>query len=121
MKDNSAKKTLRFRSFHNDNTYIGEAVVSCYRGTGITDEFGYKDSDEVDVTFISVFDEDTLEEVFPWNSPATKDRDLHLHFAAVSEYYDPTSSLKIFPGEEESYFDGLVSLGKFDDLGCLAA
>lgn len=107
--------TVRFRTSIEDESFIGEANIIITKGSGITDEFGYTDDDDVRVELDTIFSEDDGCEVFPYR-PGNYPLRSALEAAALDELYNPTQSLKIFPGEEEAYFDGLVSLGKFDGV-----
>jgi hypothetical protein len=117
QKENS--RTVRFRTTWCGSTYIGEATVTAYSGSGLTDDFGYTDDDDTSAELLEVWNEDAGTVVAPeflFAGPNLPFRRT-LEVAAYDEYYNPTSSMKVFPGEEEAYFDGLVSLGKFDHEG----
>ncbi len=115
--NNSTKNlsAIRFRALINGESFIGEANILITKGSGITDEYGYTDDDEVKVDLDTVFSEDDGCEVFPC-APGNYPLRCELERAALDEYYNPTSSMKIFPGEEGSHWDSMVSLGKLEDL-----
>lgn len=96
------KHTVRFRTLYNGFTYIGEAQVEITKGSGITDETGCTDSDEAIAELMEVWNEDVGIVISPAdlftseNAPFRRE----MEAAAFDEFYNPTSSDKSFPGEE---------------------
>ena len=96
------KHTVRFRTLYNGFTYVGEAQIECTKGTGITDEAGYTDEDEVCTELLEVWNEDVGIVISPAdlftgaNAPFRRE----MEAAALDELYNPTSSDKSFPVEE---------------------
>ena len=121
MKQAVKNSSVRFRCCFEGINYLGSAEVRTWTGNGMTDEFGYTDDDEVAVDLDTVYDEDLREEVFALGKRSNYPLRSALEAAALDEHYNPTSSMKIFPGEEEAYFDGMVSLGKWGEEGYLMA
>lgn len=108
-------ETIRFRHFTDaDQTFIGEATIDCYHGSNNVDEYGCADSDEVTVTLTTVFDEENGQEIYPYSQGFPYALQSDLERAALDHFYNPSASIIMLPGEEESYFDGLVSLGKME-------
>lgn len=109
----SKSEIVRFRyTALDDTSFIGEAQVDCAYGTGLTDEDGYTDDDETSVTLLTVFSEEYEQEIYPYVPGFPYALRSDLEAAALDHFYNPSQSMIVFPLEQESYFDGLVNLGK---------
>ena len=87
---------------YNGSTYIGEAQIECTKGSGITDETGYTDEDEIFAELLEVWNEDAGTVIKPTKLFAAENAPFRcaMEVAAFDEFYNPTSSEKLFPGEE---------------------
>jgi hypothetical protein len=95
------KHTVRFRTVFGVCTYIGEANIEYTKGTGLTDEYGYTDGDEICAELLEVWNEDVGTVVKPKFLFAAENGPFRatMELAAFDEFYNPTSSDKSFPGE----------------------
>lgn len=98
---NKKKQTIRFRTLYGGATYIGEAQIECTKGAGITDETGYTDEDEIFAELLEVWNEDASIVISPAKLFAAENAPFRraMEVAAFDEFYNPTSSEKLFPGE----------------------
>ena len=87
------KKIVRFRTLYGGSTYIGEAQIECT--TGITDE------DEIFAELLEVWNEDAGIVISPAKLFAAENAPFRraMEQTAFDEFYNPTSSEKLFPGE----------------------
>lgn len=99
------KHTVRFRTHFGGFTYIGEANIEIVKGTGITDEYGHADDDEICAELLEVWNEDAGTVVKPKVLFAAENAPFRgaMEVAAFDEFYNPTSSEKLFPGEENQH------------------
>lgn len=98
---NEKKETILFRAYYNGFAYIGEAQIECTKGAGITDETGYTDEDEIFAELLEVWNEDAGIVISPAKLFAAENAPFRraMEQAAFDEFYNPTSSEKLFPGE----------------------
>lgn len=93
------KHTVRFRTHFGGFTYIGEANIEIVKGTGHTDD------DEICAELLEVWNEDAGAVVKPKVLFAAENAPFRgaMEVAAFDEFYNPTSSEKLFPGEENQH------------------
>ena len=94
-------QTVRFRTLYNGSTYIGEAQIQYTKGSGFTDETGYTDEDEISAELLEVWNEDAGIVISSAKLFAAENAPFRraMEQAAFDEFYNPTSSEKLFPGE----------------------
>lgn len=96
------KQIVRFRASYSGFAYVGKAQVEITKGSGITDETGYTDEDEAFAELLEVWNEDVGTVIKPTKLFAAENAPFRraMEVAAFDEFYNPTSSEKLFPGEE---------------------